>query len=504
VKLWLSPLVIAAGLTTISLLGGCTTNPATGQQSYTAFMSSDEEKRVGAEEHGKVMKEYGGSFDHNGVAAYVTGIGTKLVANSELAGQPFTFTVLDSEIVNAFALPGGFVYVTRGLLALASSEAELASVLGHEIGHVTGRHTAQRVSQANTATILTGGLAVLAGVLTGSSELGSVVSEIGGTGAGLYLQSFSREQEFEADSLGVRYMARAGYDPSAAAGFLAKLQAQSDLEAKLAGRDPNAGAGMMASHPRTQDRVAKAVTEATQGEGAKAQVALGKPATEMGREPFLARINRLPYGANPEEGVVRGPSFTLPAQRVRWSAPSGYALQNSAEAVLIVGQAAKARYDIAKASGSAANIVRDWGQSYGVRGLSRIAVPGGLDAAIGLIQAQTAQRQPMLVRLLVIKTDVNTAHRFQILGGFQSQDEIDRVARSLASSFTQLSSTEAAAFKPLRIEILTAGSDVQTRQLANQMPTPSGTEAARLFEILNGLAPGALPAPGTKIKLLRM
>jgi predicted Zn-dependent protease len=342
------------------------------------------------------------------------------------------------------------------------------------------------------------------GVLTGSSELGSVVSEIGGTGAGLYLQSFSREQEFEADSLGVRYMARAGYDPSAAAGFLAKLQAQSDLEAKLAGRDPNAGAGMMASHPRTQDRVAKAVTEATQGEGAKAQVALGKPATEMGREPFLARINRLPYGANPEEGVVRGPSFTLPAQRVRWSAPSGYALQNSAEAVLIVGQAAKARYDIAKASGSAANIVRDWGQSYGVRGLSRIAVPGGLDAAIGLIQAQTAQRQPMLVRLLVIKTDVNTAHRFQILGGFQSQDEIDRVARSLASSFTQLSSTEAAAFKPLRIEILTAGSDVQTRQLANQMPTPSGTEAARLFEILNGLAPGALPAPGTKIKLLRM
>ncbi len=502
-KIWLSPLVIAAGLTTATLLGSCTTNPATGQQSYTAFMSSDEEKRVGAEQHQAILKEYGGTFDQNGVAGYVTALGNKLVANSEFAGQPFTFTVLDSEIVNAFALPGGFVYVTRGLLALASSEAELASVLGHEIGHVTGRHTAQRVSQANTANILTGGLAVLAGVLTGSSELGSAVGDIVGTGAAAYVQSFSREQEFEADSLGVRYMARAGYDPSAAAAFLAKLQAQSDLDAKLAGREPNSGSDMMASHPRTQDRVAKAVTEATQGEGAKVQATLGKPATEIGREPFFARINGLPYGTNPQEGVVRGPSFTLPPQRIRWSAPSGYTLQNSPEAVLIAGQAAKARYDIAKANGPAADIVRGWGQTYGVRGLTRVSVPGGLDAATGLIQAQTSQKQPVLVRLLVIKTDAATAHRFQILGGFQSQAEIDRLAQSLASSFTQLSAAEAAAFKPLRIEILTAGSEAQTRQLANQMPTPNGREAARLFEILNGLAPGAMPAPGTKIKLLR-
>ncbi len=502
-KAWLSPFVIAAGIGAASLLGGCTTNPATGQQSYTAFMSSDDEKRVGAEEHQNILKEYGGTFNHNGIAAYVSGVGNKLVANSEFAGQPFTFTVLDSEIVNAFALPGGYVYVTRGLLALASSEAELASVLGHEIGHVTARHTAQRVSSANTANILTN----LAGrgiqILTGSSELGSVVSEIGGTGAGLYLQSFSRDQEFEADSLGVRYMTRAGYDPAAAGGFLAKLQAQSELDAKLAGRDPNAGGGMMASHPRTQDRVAKAVTEAAQGEGAKAQAALSKPATEIGREPFLTRISGLPYGADPREGIVRGTSFTLPPQRVRWSAPSGYAVQNGAEAVLIAGQAVEARYDIAKAAAPAADAVRAWGQSYGVRGLSRIAVPGGLDAATGVIQTQTSQKQPVMVRLLVIKTDANTAHRFQILGGLQSGAEVDRLAQSLASSFTQLSAAEAAAFKPLRVEIVNAGNEAQTRQQASQMPTPSGTESVRLFEILNGLAPGAMPAPGTKIKLLR-
>lgn len=502
-KAWLSPLVVAIGLGTASLVGGCTTNPATGQQSYTAFMSSEDEKRIGAEEHQKILKEYGGTFDHNGMAAYVRDLGNKLVANSEFAGQPFTFTVLDSEIVNAFALPGGYVYVTRGLLALASSEAELASVLGHEIGHVTGRHTAQRISQANTANIVTGGLAVLAGVLTGSSDVGSAVGGIVGTGAAAYVQSFSREQEFEADSLGVRYMARAGYDPSAAGGFLAKLQAQSELDAKLAGRDPDAGGDMMASHPRTQDRVAKAVAEAEQGEGAKAQAVRGKPATEIGRDAFLARVNGLPYGTDPREGVVRGTSFTLPPQRIRWTAPSGYAVQNGDEAVVIAGRAAKARYDIAKAAAPAADTVGTWGQSYGVRGLSRIAVPGGLDAATGVIQAQTSQKQPVLVRLLVIKTDANTAHRFQVLGGLQSGAEVDRLAQSLASSFTQISPTEAAALKPLRLVIATAGNEAQTRQQANQMPTPSGTESLRLFEILNGLAPGAMPAPGTKIKLLR-
>ncbi len=498
---WVSSLLIASLLGTAGVLSGCSTNPATGQQSYTAFMSPEEEKRVGAEQHQVILKDYGGSFDHNGLAAYVTGIGNRLVANSEFAGQPFTFTVLNSDIVNAFALPGGYVYVTRGLLALASTEAELASVIGHEIGHVTGRHTAQRISQANTANILTGGLAVLTGVLTGSSELGSAVGEIVGTGAAAYVQSFSREQEFEADSLGVRYMTRTGYDPSASAAFLAKLQAQSDLDAKLAGREPQAGDDIMASHPRTQDRVAKAVEEAARGEGARAQTS--KPATEVGRDALMARLQGLPYGPDPAEGLVRGSSFILPPQRVRWAAPAEYRLQNGADAVLFAGSAVRGRYDIARASGSAADYLRGWGQSHGIRGITRIAVPGGLDAATGVIQTQTAQRQPVLLRLLAIKSDTGTVHRFQIVGSLQGQREIDRVAQALADSFTRLSATEAEGFKPLRIEIVTAGTPAQTRPPIAAMPTPSGREAQRLFEVLNGLAPGELPSPGTKIKLLR-
>lgn len=502
-KFTLSPLLLAAFLGGGALVSGCTTNPATGQQSYTAFMSPEEEKRVGSEQHQEILKEYGGNFDHNGLAAYVTGIGQKLVAQSEFAGQPFTFTVLNSEIVNAFALPGGYVYVTRGLLALTSSEAELASVLGHEIGHVTGRHTAQRVSYSKTADFVTGGLGVLAGVLTGSSELGSAFGSIVGTGADAYVQYFSRDQEFEADSLGVRYMTRTGYDPSASAAFLAKLQAQSELDAKLAGREPDAGTDMMASHPRTQDRVAKAVAEAAQGEGARVQATGGKPATEIGREALLARINGLAYGPDPQEGIVRGNSFILPPHRVRWSAPSDYRLQNGADAVIAAGQAVKARYDIARNTAGSADYLRAWGQSYGVRSLSRLSVPGGLDAATGLVQTQTSQGQPVLLRLLAIKTNAETVHRFQIVGSLQNQREIDRVAQTIAESFTQLSAAEAASFKPLRIEITTAGSTAQTRQQIDAMPTPSGREAARLFEVMNGLAPGASPAPGTRIKLLR-
>src|SRR5262249_42739442 len=148
---------------------------------------------------------------------YVSSIGTLLAHTTERPDIPFTFTVLDTPMVNAFALPGGYVYVTRGLIALADNEAELAGVLGHEIGHVVARHQAQRYSQS----VLAGLGAAILGVATGSS----VVGDVAGTGAQAYIQSYSRDQEFEADMLGVRYMARAGYDPQAMATFLAKLQA---------------------------------------------------------------------------------------------------------------------------------------------------------------------------------------------------------------------------------------------------------------------------------------
>ncbi|MEE9544241.1 MAG: M48 family metalloprotease, partial [Rhodospirillales bacterium] len=181
-------------------LAACTVNPATGKQSFTGFMSRADEMEVGEREHPKILREYGGRYDGQRIDAYVRDIGLGLARVSEVAGLPYTFTVLNDDKVNAFALPGGYVYITRGLLALADNEAEMAGVLAHEIGHITARHTAQRYSQAMATNL---GLRILSTIGGGAgmpAGLGSLVS----FGAQAILQGYSREQELEADMLAVR------------------------------------------------------------------------------------------------------------------------------------------------------------------------------------------------------------------------------------------------------------------------------------------------------------
>ena len=187
-------------LPTLLFLGACSANPATGKQSFTAFMSPEKEIQVGAEEHPKIVKQFGGRFGDKALSTYVRDLGLSLAKTSELPDLPWTFTVLNDTQVNAFALPGGYVYVTRGLMALASDEAELAGVLSHEIGHVTARHTAQRYSSTVAANI---GVQII-GVLSQAAGLGGTGGNIASLGANLVLKGHSREQELESDNLGVR------------------------------------------------------------------------------------------------------------------------------------------------------------------------------------------------------------------------------------------------------------------------------------------------------------
>ncbi|MDP6883806.1 MAG: M48 family metalloprotease, partial [Rhodospirillales bacterium] len=249
-------------------LAGCSTNPATGEQSFTAFMSRADEMRVGAEEHPKILKQFNGAYREGQVAAYAHRVGAALAGVSEITDMPFTFTVLNTDKVNAFALPGGYVYITRGLLALAGDEAEMAGVLAHEIGHVTARHTAQRYSKSIAANL---GLTVL-GVLGSAAGAPPGLGDIASFGAQAYLQGFSREQEMEADMLGARYLARAGYDVGAMSGFLAKLQRHDRLEAALKEiPDPAARFNIMSTHPRTAERIAQAIGLAGQAPRADAR-----------------------------------------------------------------------------------------------------------------------------------------------------------------------------------------------------------------------------------------
>ena len=204
-------------------------NPATGQTEFTA-MSPEQERQTGKAQHPQVLMQFGGAYDDPELQAYVTRTGRELVAVSELPKEEFTFTVLDSDVINAFALPGGYVYITRGLLALADDEAELAGVMAHEIGHVTARHSAQRYSRGVLAQ---GGVAIgtiLAGVLGGGAGA-QLAQQAGGASAQAYLAGYSRDQEFQADDLGVRYLARAGYDPTAMSGFLDQARTQRPADA---------------------------------------------------------------------------------------------------------------------------------------------------------------------------------------------------------------------------------------------------------------------------------
>ncbi|MGH6720354.1 MAG: M48 family metalloprotease [Alphaproteobacteria bacterium] len=261
-----APVLLAFALAAGS---GCTVNPATGQQEFTV-VGPEQEAAMGRAEHPKALEAFGGVYEEDiELNAYVAGVGARLRAVSELEDQPFTFTVLDSPVVNAFALPGGYVYVTRGLLALAATEAELAGVLAHEIGHVTARHTAQRVT--------TGLFASLGAAVLGAATGNQAVADLAQVGAAAYVQSFSREQELEADTLGVRYLVRAGYDPRAMASFLRSLELHGVFEATLAGREGREPeASLFASHPRTAERIVLATDAAIAESG-------------LADEPFVGR-----------------------------------------------------------------------------------------------------------------------------------------------------------------------------------------------------------------------
>ncbi len=474
---------VAASLAMVAL-SACTTNRATGEQSFTAFMSEEEEKRVGKTEHPKVLDQFGGNYDFRGLWAYVSAVGAKLVAVSELANQRFTFTVLDSDMVNAFALPGGYVYVTRGVVALASNEAELAGILGHEIGHVVARHTAQRYSQGMAAGV---GAAVL-GVL-----LGDAAGTLAQYGAAAYLQSFSRDQEFEADTLGVRYLARAGYDPSAMAAFLSKLKAVAEYEARKAGRRADDGIDIMATHPRTAERVERAIADA------RASVV---PNPAINRDAYLDRIDGMLYGDNPERGVVRGRAFLHPLARVRFDAPPGFDLRNAEDAVIGLGPNGvtlvfSAHKDLGM---SASDMVRHAASKFGLRSIDRLQM-AGLESATSAGTVATGDGRPVVVRVLATRLPTGYVGNFLFVAPLQSARQLDLTAQAVVDNFRMLLPQQAAEFKSSHLSVVKVESPDEAERLANTMAVDR--DGRRLFEILNGLSPGELPKPGDRVKVVR-
>jgi predicted Zn-dependent protease len=483
------------------VLSACTEvrNPATGELQYTS-MTPEDEKRIGAEEHEKALSEFGGRYDDPKLQAYVERVGDRLKQASELADQSFTFTVLDSDIVNAFALPGGYVYVSRGLLALADNEAELAGVLGHEIGHVTARHTAQRydraqIGQLGAAAAQLGGM-LLGGYLGGSqgAQLGAQAGgQIGSLGATAYVQGYSRGQELEADQLGIRYLGRAGYDPTAMTTFLQALEANDRFEAAhgQAGTDvPD----WFRSHPRTPDRVAAA---------AAAMSAEQPGARQEDRGEFLAAIDGMIWGEDPAQGVVRGRSFQHPKLRIAFDAPTGFKLKNTPDAVIGKDQEGRAMIFTMAPSPRSSDLMsylqNEWVTKQRLQDLQSLTV-NGQEAAVGFGQVAVNQ-QPAAAMFAAVRAPDGKVYRFLYAKTANlARGDVDEFEASLRS-FRTLSAAEAAALRPLRVQVVPvrAGDTVDT--FARQMDIeedPRGT-----FILLNGLDRGRELRPGDQVKLLK-
>lgn len=276
---FLIPLLLT--VSAASFTSSCATNPVTGTPDVV-FIKESTEINIGKENDPKIREKFG-VCDNPELQAYVERIGQKLAAQSHRPGLEYHFTVLDSPEVNAFALPGGYIYITRGILAFINSEAELAAVLGHEIGHVTARHGVRQHSAATA----TGMVGAIIGVATGVRVTQDLFNVLGNA----MLSGYGRDHELESDRLGAEYIARAGYDPQAMIRVIGVLKNQEEFEKKRAtaeNRQPRIYHGVFASHPSSDRRLQEAVGEADKHK------TLTEP--RLARDEFLRMIEKLPFG----------------------------------------------------------------------------------------------------------------------------------------------------------------------------------------------------------------
>lgn len=481
-------------LACVALLSGCSVSPATGESIFTGFMSPEKEQQVGAAEHPKILKQFGGAYDDPKIKAYVQRLGPLLARNSDLPNQKFTFTVLNSTDLNAFAVPGGYIYVTRGLMALAGDEAELAGVVAHEIGHITARHTAQRYSQAQLTGIGLGLGGALASVILGANA--APVQDLAGVGAQLYLSGFSQDQEFEADSLGVRYLGRTGYETAAMARFLTKMRANSQLEARLSGRsvaEVDSGS-LLATHPRTVERVNRAAAQAQVQSAAQPR---------RGRFEHMQAINGMLFGDDPAQGFVRGRDFIHPSLRFRFRVPPDFRIRNRADAVIAGDKnGAFMIFDMAPKTyrGSVQNYLSQvWGRKSRLSQVERITV-NGMDGATGVTRG-SVRGKPVDIRLLALRSGPRRIYRLVFATPPNRTQALSVELRRTTFSLKNMTARDAAKFKPQRIVIRAVNKGDTVDKLARQMQVDR--LPVELFRVLNGLLPNEQPRPGQLIKLVR-
>lgn len=467
--------------TACALLASCSTNPATGERQFTGLLSPEKEKQIGASQHDEAVAAFGGIYADQQMQAYVSEIGKRVAAHSELQGVNYRFFLLDSPVVNAFAAPGGYIYVTRGLVSYANSEAELAGVIAHEIGHITGRHAAERYS--------TGTLTQLGAAIASAAIGNQAASQALGVGSNLFLSSYSRGQENESDELGIRYLHKAGYDVFALSRFLRTLQLESNLQSKISGKQDMPS--FFSSHPNTADRVANA-----------SKIAATYPQNDsvINRDRHMSLMNGTVYGDNASQGFARGDTFYHPELGFTFTVPSGYRIINQPNQILAVSDSGSAIIvDMVKTALDPVNYTQNvWLKGENVPTPERLTV-NGMPAATTSF-AGTLNKQPMTIRTVAVTFSPDMTFRFQMAYPRNASSATIDALKKSTYSFRKLSQSERSSLKPLRIVTRIAKAGDTVSSLASTMPF--GNLKVERFMALNGLAPGENIKSGQTYKLV--
>ncbi len=453
---------------------------------------SAKDKAEGAKAHEQLVPEFGGAVT-GAHALYVEGVGKRIAVQSGLSNAQgdFTVTLLNSPVNNAFAIPGGYIYTTRQLVALMNNEAELAGVLGHEVGHVAARHSNKRQSAATKNTIIGVLGTVLSGVLLGNSQIGQILQKGFMQGSQLLTLRYSRKQETQADRLGVSYLKKAGYDPRAMSTVLQSLANQNALDARLLGsadRVPE----WASTHPDPAGRVRTALTMA--GTAASGNT---------NRDLFLSKINGITYGDDPVQGIVEGNEFTHPVEMFYFHAPKGFFLLNGTRAVAISGQAGKGQLAGAAYSGDLDAYVRaaftgltQQGQPAVTPGNVTRTTVNGLTAAYATARVAQSSSSQVDVTVFAYEFAKDKAFHFVTIapaGGGAVWDP-------MYASMRRITQTEASKVRPRKLAVIAAKKGDTVQSLSTRM----AYTAAQLdrFLVLNGLTASSTIAAGQKVKLV--
>lgn len=483
------------------LLAGCGTtvvNPVTGRAERTV-MDEAAEIAEGRKAHQQVLAEYG-AYANPRLQTYVDGIGQKLAQLSHRSGLPWTFTVVDSPEINAFALPGGYIYITRGLMAYLDSEAELAGVIGHEIGHVTARHSAQRATRQQDAGLGVLAATVLGAVLesqgvSGATRAAGEVSQ--GVAAG-WLASYSREQELQADQLGAEYLARNRYDPGNMVAVIGALKDQERFATDMAraeGRAPPSGANWLSSHPSNDQRLADIQRFAAGYQGDYG---------DDGRTRYLQAIDGMNFGESRAQGVTRGQNFFHEELGIALTAPPGWRIRNTPAAITVVNGAGDAGLIVRLVPPGAGNthdeIIRNLIRP--TQGRVERSTLHGLAATQFSGSRRNQRGQTEAVRVLLVSGPGN--RNYMLNHGARDAAALRRAAPGLAEaqgSFRPLNASERAAARPWVLKTVPYPRG-GFAELARSSPLTPHAEAQ--LRLLNGsYAGGAEPRPGQRVKVVQ-